>query len=71
MSPLEALVAATANAAAAINRHRHLGAIARGMQTDLAVLGVPNFPRFLYEVGYYAVRKVIKHGRVVVDAGSE
>ncbi len=71
MTPTEALVAATANAAAAINRHRRLGAIAVGMEADLVVLGVPNFDRFLYEVGHYPVQKVIKNGLVVVDVDAE
>lgn len=70
MTPMEVLVAATANAAAAINRHRHLGAIAVGMQADLVVLGTPNFARFLYEFGYYPVRQVIKRGRVVHPAAA-
>ncbi len=71
MTPTEALVAATANAAAAINRHHRLGAIAVGMEADLVVLGVPNFDRFLYEVGHYPVRKVIKNGLLVVDTDAE
>ena len=71
MTPTEALVAATANAAAAINRHHRLGAIAVGMEADLVVLGVPNFDRFLYEVGHYPVRKVIKKGLLVVDVDAE
>ncbi len=71
MTPAEALVAATANAAAALNRHQRLGAIAVGMQADLAILDTPNFERFLYEVGSYPVTKVIKNGRLVVDFESE
>ncbi len=71
LTPTEALVAATANAAAAINRHRRLGAIDVEMEADLVVLGVPNFDRFLYEVGHYPVRKVIKNGRLVVDVDAQ
>lgn len=68
MTPIEVLVAATANAAAALNRHRRLGAIAVGMEADLVVLGAPNFDRFLYEIGSYPIRKVLKRGQVVFDS---
>ena len=71
MTPTEALVASTANAAAAINRQHHLGAIGVGMQADLVVLGVANFDRFCYEVGHYPVRQVIKNGLIVVDPDAE
>ena len=66
MTPTEALVAATANAAAAINRHDRIGAIQVGMQADLVLLDVPNHLRWCYEPGRSSVRTVIKAGRVVV-----
>lgn len=65
MTPTEAVVAATANAAAAIDRQGRLGAIAVGMQADLLVLDVPNHRRLLYEVGRNCTRSVIKKGSVV------
>lgn len=67
MTPIEVLVAATANAAAALNRHNRLGAIQVGMQADLAVLDVPSIERWLYEPGRNCVRTVVKAGRVVVS----
>jgi imidazolonepropionase len=66
MTPIEALVAATANAAAAINRHGQLGAIEVGMQADLVVLDVPSLERWLYEPGRNCVRAVVKKGETVV-----
>lgn len=63
MTPIEAVVAATANAAAALNRHDRLGAIQVGMQADLVVLDVPSVERWLYEPGRNCVRVVIKRGR--------
>lgn len=65
LTPAEALVAATANAAAALDRHAHLGEIAPNMQADLLVLDVPNLEQWLYHVGRPCVRTVIKRGRVV------
>jgi imidazolonepropionase len=65
MTPTESVIAATANAAAAIDRHDRLGAIEVGMQADLIILDVPNHERLLYEIGRSCIRSVIKCGRVV------
>ncbi|MCB9855976.1 MAG: imidazolonepropionase [Phycisphaerales bacterium] len=67
MTPMESLVACTANAAAALNRADSLGAIAVGHQADLLILDVPNVNRWAYNVGVNPVAKVLKAGRVVVD----
>ncbi len=67
MTPTEAIVAATANAAAALRRADRVGAIHVGNQADLVILDVPNHARFLYEPGRNCIRTVIKAGRVVVE----
>ncbi len=67
MTPTETLVAATANAAAAIDRHDRVGAIEVGMQADLVILDVPNHDRWLYEPGRNCVRAVVKKGRLVAS----
>ena len=69
MTPAEALVAATANAAAVINRQHRVGAIATGMQADLLILEVPNLEQWPYHVGRDCVRTVLKAGRVTVADG--
>ena len=69
MTPAQALVAATANAAAAINRHQRIGAIAPGMQADLLILDVPGFEQWAYHVGRNCVKTVLKAGEVVLDRG--
>jgi imidazolonepropionase len=69
MTPTEAVIAATANAAAAINRHHRLGAIAVGMQADLLILDVPNHRRWMYEPGRNCVRTVIQAGTVAATKG--
>lgn len=66
LTPIEAVVAATANAAAAVNRQDRLGGIRIGMQADLVVLDVPSVERWLYEPGRNCLRAVVKAGRVVV-----
>lgn len=65
LTPDEVLVAATANAAAALDVHDATGAIAVGFAADLVVLDVPSWERALYEPGREHVRTVIKAGRVV------
>ena len=67
MTPAEVIVAATANAAAALGRQDRVGAIKVGMQADLVILDTANHRRFLYEAGRNCVRTVIKRGRVVRD----
>ena len=66
MTPMEVVVAATANAAAAVNRQDRLGGIRVGMQADLVILDVPTVERWLYEPGRNCVRTVLKAGRAVV-----
>ena len=66
LTPIEAVVAATANAAAALNRRHRIGAMHVGMQADLVILDVPSVERWLYEPGRNCVRAVVKKGRTVV-----
>jgi imidazolonepropionase len=68
LSPTEAVVAATANAAAAVDRHRRVGAIAVGMQADLVILDVPNHERWLSEPGRNCVAGIVKRGALVHQA---
>jgi imidazolonepropionase len=62
MTPMEALVACTANAAAALRRSDVIGAIAVGHQADLLVLNEPRFELWAYRVGVNPVRDVVKRG---------
>jgi imidazolonepropionase len=69
MTPMESLVACTANAAAAVDRAGRLGAIARGHLADVLILDIPNVDLWPYQVGVNPVRTVIKRGRVVLENG--
>jgi len=69
MTPSEAIVATTMNAAHAIKRAQELGSLEPGKRADVLVLNVPGH-RFLgYRFGVNLVDKVIKDGRIVVDGG--
>jgi imidazolonepropionase len=70
MTPLESLVACTANAAAALHRADRIGATAHGLTADLLILDVPDVDRWVYQVGVNPVRTVIKRGQVVSERAS-
>ncbi len=65
MTPMECLVACTANAAAALNRADRIGAIEIGHQADLLILDVPHIDAWPYRVGVRAVRMALKGGRPI------
>jgi imidazolonepropionase len=68
LTPEQALVAATSNAAAVLRRADRLGALLPGMQADITVLDVPNPAQMCYFVGQRRTRLVIKNGAVVYRA---
>jgi imidazolonepropionase len=65
LTPEQVLVAATSNAAAALNRHTRLGALEPGMQADITVLETPNVEQLCYFPGRRVTRMVIKNGSIV------
>jgi imidazolonepropionase len=68
LTPAEALVACTANAAAALCEQHRLGAIAPGYAADLVVLDARGIEEWMYSIGEDRVRMVIKSGRVAYSA---
>jgi len=67
MTPAEALVATTINAAHAINRAKEVGSLEVGKKADVLVLDIPSH-RFLgYRYGVNLVDKVLKNGKLVVE----
>jgi imidazolonepropionase len=64
ITPAQAIVAATINAAAAISRSDRVGSIEVGKQADLLVLNVPDYRHLGYRFGTNLVETVIKKGRV-------
>lgn len=65
MTPSEALIAATLNAAHAVGRAAAAGSIEPGKQADMAVLDVPNHQHLFYHYGTNPVQTTIHAGRVV------
>jgi len=66
MTPEEAIVASTINAAFSIGRQDRVGSIEVGKQADIIILDVPNYMHIPYHFGVNHVEKVIKKGKVVV-----
>jgi imidazolonepropionase len=61
----EALVAATINAASALNRQERIGSLEAGKQMDAVVVHGPAIN--LIRVGAQTIQAVVKRGRLVVD----
>ncbi len=70
MTPEQALVAATSNAAAALKREKRLGALEPGMQADLTILDLQNVEQLCYFAGRNCTHAVIKNGELVARARS-
>ena len=69
MTPAEAIMAATINAAHSIQNAQEIGSIEIGKKADITILNAKDY-RFLgYRLGGNMVDTVIKNGRVVVDDG--
>jgi len=65
MTPEEAIVASTLNAAAAMDRSETLGSLEIGKTADMLVLDIPNYKFLMYHFGENHVRNVIKNGTLL------
>lgn len=69
LTPEEALVASTINAAHAVGRAHEIGSIEVGKKADLVVFDAPNVAHIPYQYGVNLVDTVLKNGAVVVEGG--
>ena len=69
MTPAEAIMAATINAAHAVRMAQEIGSIEVGKRADLIILDAPDFRFLAYRFGTNMVDTVVKNGRVVVENG--
>ena len=71
LSPVEALVAATANSAQAVGLGATHGTLEVGRQADVVAWRVPSVDQLPTWLGADLVRSVVKRGRVVAGAGAD
>jgi imidazolonepropionase len=69
LTPAQAIVAATINAAAAIGRIEQIGSIEPGKKADLLILDAPAYRQLGYRFGTNIVQTVIKDGRIYKNGG--
>lgn len=69
MSPEEALLGMTLNAARAVGRQKSMGSLGPGKQGDLVLFDIPDFRYIPYHFGGDIVRSVVKRGSVVWERG--
>ena len=65
MTPAEAIMAATFNAACAIGRQQVVGSLEKGKQADVLILDCPNHQFLPYHFGVNLVETVVKKGKVL------
>jgi len=65
MTPSEAIIATTFNAACAIGLNDNIGSIENGKQADVIILDCPNYRSIPYHFGINLVKTVIKKGQIV------
>ena len=70
LTPAEAIVAATSNAAYALGLSGTVGSLEVGKAADAQILDVPNHLHLVYHFGVNHCRTVVKRGRVVVEDGA-
>ena len=66
MTPSEAVVSSTINAAHAIGREHLVGSLTPGKQADVIILELPNHLHIPYRFGVNNVSTVIKKGKLVI-----
>lgn len=71
LTPAQAIIAATINAAAAIGMADRVGSLDVGKQADVLILDVPDYRHVGYRFGSNLVQTVVKAGRIVVERGLE
>lgn len=69
MTPAEAIVACTINAAHAINRGKEIGSLEVGKKADVVMMDVPNYMQLQYHYGMNHTDTVIKNGKIVIEGG--
>ncbi|PID29677.1 MAG: imidazolonepropionase [Candidatus Cloacimonadota bacterium] len=65
MTVKEAVVAATINAAHALNRGNKIGSLEKGKQADILIMDMPSYRFIPYHLGSSNAETVIKNGKII------
>lgn len=71
LSPEQAFLGVTLNAARALRRDHLIGSLAPAKQADIAIFDVPDFRQILFRFGTNSASWVLKKGRVLVESTVE
>ena len=71
LTPAEAIVAATINAAYAIGREEKIGSFQRGKIADVVIWDFPRYRILPYHFGVTLAETVIKKGKVLIERGNK
>lgn len=67
LTPAEAIVAATINAAHSLGIAEQVGSLAPGKLADVLIANVPDYRHLAYRFGANPIETVIKRGKVILD----
>ena len=67
MSPAEAIVGVTAQAARSLCLFDKIGSLEVGKKADIVILDIPNYQYLTYHFGVNHVSRVIKNGKIVLE----
>ena len=70
LTPAQAIVAATINAAYSLGIAEHVGSLAPGKLADLLIADVPDYRHLAYRFGANPIETVIKRGKIVYSRHS-
>ena len=65
LTPEEAIIAATLNGAAALDREKQIGSLEIGKQMDCLIFDVPHYGHLFYNLGVNHLATVIKRGKII------
>lgn len=67
MTPAEAILGVTVQAARSIRKFDEIGSLEVGKKADLVILNIPNYQYLPYHFGVNHVSRVIKNGKIAVE----
>ena len=67
MTPAEAILGVTVQAARALRKFNEIGSLEVGKKADIVIISIPNYQYLIYHFGVNHVNRVIKNGKIVME----